>query len=205
MKKDLNASDAPLMTTHRQRFAFVLRFAAMDLQHMRPGDWLNVRWELRDFLLPIHASLAPGGVHLHPTAGPDPDNYPVDLLRALQGEVQDMLQMVIASRANPQAWVPKYVTLGLSNPHVPALPTPRPGRHLMSVEGTTRDVFLFSVADLLARIDTSALTRCPECDVIFVRKSNQSYCSKRCQNRTTQRRWRERQAEGATHRGTKRA
>lgn len=61
MKKPMHIRRPSLMTTARQRFQFVVKFAALDLERFRPGDWLNLAWELRDFLLPTHGSVRPGG------------------------------------------------------------------------------------------------------------------------------------------------
>ena len=116
------------MTTETARFRFVVRFAGLDLDACRPGDLLNLKWDLRDFLSPTHADLKPGGLHTWPSEPPQPEEYSHEDFRALQAEVRDLLARVIASRANPQAWTPTWVRIGLMNPHVPALPQARPGQ-----------------------------------------------------------------------------
>ena len=123
-----------------------------------------------------------------------PEAYTPEDFTALQAETRDVLAMVIASRTNRHAWIPKPLQILPTNPHVPALPTPHPGRHFVSVQGAVRDLFLLRVHHLLEQVNTAMLTRCPDCDTIFLRKSNQVYCSKKCVNRVTQRQWRERQA-----------
>jgi hypothetical protein len=192
MKLKSSPSPTPVMTTETARFRFVVRFAGLDLDACRPGDLLNLKWDLRDFLSPTHADLKPGGLHTWPSEPPQPEEYSREDFRALHAEVRDLLARVIASRANPQAWTPTWVRIGLMNPHVPALPQARPGRHLVSVQGATRDLCILRIVHMLQQVNTSLLNRCPECDTIFLRKSNQTYCSKRCVNRVTQRRHRQR-------------
>jgi hypothetical protein len=198
MKPNTDPHARVLITTAAQRFRFVVRFAALDLTTLRTGDWVNLQEDLRDFLLPTHADLRPGGLHTWPTEGHMPEEYTREDFTALQAETRDMLAMTIASRANPQAWVAKRLSIHCTNPHVPALPDPHPGRHIMSVQGAVRDLFLLHVSHLSRAVNTAMLTRCPECDTVFLRKSNQVYCSKKCVNRVTQRRFREREATVAT-------
>jgi hypothetical protein len=186
------------MTTDAHRFRFVLRFVALDLERFRAGDWLNLQEDLRDFFLPTHADLRAGGLHTWVTEDPMPDTYPDTLFHALQAETRDLLARVIASRAHPQAWTPTRLCISTTNPHVSALPDAHPGRHFWSVQGAVRDLFLLRVSQLLRTVNTAMLTRCPACDTIFLRKRNQTYCTKRCVNRVTQRRHRERQATVVT-------
>ena len=49
-----------LMTTPRQRLRWLVDFVARDVTTLREGDLVHVREELRDFLLPLHSSIAPG-------------------------------------------------------------------------------------------------------------------------------------------------
>ena len=198
MKPNSDPHPRALIRNEAQRFRFVVRFAALDLATFRRGDWFNLAEDLRDFLLPTHADLRPGGLHTFPTEGRMPEAYTPEDFTALQAETREVLAMVIASRTNRHAWIPKPLQILPTNPHVPALPTPHPGRHFMSVQGAVRDLFLWRVHHLLGQVNTAMLTRCPDCDTIFLRKSNQVYCSRRCVNRVTQRQWRERQATVAT-------
>ena len=63
LKRTAHTRRPSLMTTARQRFQFVVQFAALDLEPFRSDDWLNLKDALNDFLLPTHASLQPGGLH----------------------------------------------------------------------------------------------------------------------------------------------
>jgi hypothetical protein len=183
-----------VISTARQRFQFVVRFARLDLAPLRPGDWLNLQWELRDFLLPTHADLRPGGLHVWPTDGRMPEEYTREDFQALQWELRDLLALIIASRGDNRVWTYKPVQFRFAVPHVDALPAAAPGRHFVSVQGSTRDMFFMVVQRLLGETNTAALARCPECDLIFLRRSNQRYCTRACTNRVSHRQWRQRQA-----------
>jgi hypothetical protein len=179
-----------LMTNARQRLAFVLQFAALDLRAPRSSwEWEKLHEELRDFLLPTQACLRPGGLHLWPTLGTMPEQYTVADCVALQADVRELLQRTMTARDQGQA--PRYQplrTLAFAAPHT----STELGGHFMSVQGSTRDLFLIAVLWLLAHINTASLTRCSVCDTVFVRKSNQAYCSRACTNYVSQQRWRDR-------------
>jgi hypothetical protein len=181
------------MTTSRRRLRWLVDFVSLDLSTLRPGDQSNLRDELHDFLLPLHSSLAPAGLHTWPTVEPLVHLYPPAEMAALQAEIHEGLVLAIRSRADNRMLPHKELpTLRYSAPHVPA-DTGAPGRHCLSVQGSVRDLVWLLFYHLLATENTAALTRCPECDRIFLRQSNQRYCGKTCTNRVSQRAWRERQ------------
>ena len=194
MKKPAHTRRPSLMTTARQRFQFIVQFARLDLEPFRPEDWRGLQDALHDFLLPTHASLQPGGLHLWPTDAPLPYEMTPDDFKALQAETRDVLAMVVAGRDDPSRLTHKPLpSLRYTVPHAPAWHTAAPGRHILSVQGTTRDLFFLGVFGLLAEeVNTATLARCPECDTIFLRKSNQVYCSRSCKNKLAYRHYRER-------------
>ena len=183
-----------LMTTPRQRLRWLVDFVARDVTTLREGDLVHVREELRDFLLPLHSSIAPGGLHVVPDDEhpPAPEQYSRPLLQALQSELHEGLTLVIRSRAT-NAILPykKFKTLSSTAPHVPA-DKGAPGRHCWSVKGSVRDLVLLLFYHLLATLDTAMLATCPECEKIFIKQSNQRQCSKACTSRVAGRAWRER-------------
>src|SRR5215216_1413967 len=82
------------MKTVTEGLQFILRFAQMDLDAFRPGDWLNVRDDLSDFL---HMAAWTGSVKpvfQHPWPGELPEAD----LRALQSEILTMLRDLLESR-----------------------------------------------------------------------------------------------------------
>ena len=70
MKQNSDPHPRVLIRNEAQRFRFVVRFAALDLATFRRGDWVNLAEDLRDFLLPTHADLRPGGLHTFPNGRP---------------------------------------------------------------------------------------------------------------------------------------
>lgn len=195
-----NIATRRLITTPRQRFKWLVNFAALDLRTLREGDLFNVREELRDFLLPLHSSLAPGGLHVAPDGKhpPAPEQYSLALLQDLQHLIREELILVVRSRAT-NAMLPyrKLTTLSSTAPHVPA-DKGAPGRHFWSVQGSVRDLVLLLLHHLLASQDTAMLAQCPECDKIFVKQTNQRQCSKACTSRVAGRAWRERHQPAVT-------
>jgi hypothetical protein len=198
MKKARYTRRPSEMTNARQRFAFVLRFAAKDLSTLRPEDWGDLQDELNDFFLPQHADLRPGGVHLWPdeprTYGMTPDDF-----RDLQAETRDVLAEVIASRESQHPMPYKRLpSLRLTVPHAPAWESAAPGRHIWSAQGRVRDVFFFGLYALLVGSNTATLARCPQCDNVVLKKTNQLYCSRSCKNKLVSQHYRERHAADAT-------
>jgi hypothetical protein len=194
MKKTVYTRRPSEMTSARQRLRFALRFAALDLRTLRSGDWLALQDELNDFFLPQHADLRPGGVRLAPdeprTYGMTPDDF-----RALQAETRDVLLQVIASRDSGHAMPHKpFRDLRLTVPHAPAWESAAPGRHIWSAQGSVRDVFFFGLYALLVHSNTATLAKCPQCDNVFLKKTNQVFCSRYCKNKLAYRAYRERQA-----------
>jgi hypothetical protein len=178
------------MTNNRQRFAFVLRLAALDFRPFRSWQWEQLHDELRDFLLPTHASLRPGGVHLFPTIAPMPEEYTERDCVSLQANVRDLLQKTVVARDQGKSPPP----LALPTLTFAAPPATELGGHFLHVEGSVRDLVLFGALELLTKSDLASLTRCTVCDAVFLRKKGQAYCGRSCTNYVSQQRWRERHA-----------
>jgi hypothetical protein len=182
------------LSTPRQRLQWLVNFASADLTTMREGDLLNTKQELADLLLPLHSSLAPGGLHLWPDT--EPTLFPLVELQALQDELRDELAFALARRE--QSVEREYRQLDTLRFDAPYADTRhgQPHRHFCSVRGSIRDVVMLLYFYLVASQDTAALARCRECERIYLRQPNQRYCSKACANKVGQRAWRERQRHG---------
>lgn len=228
------------METAQDRLAFAVRFAQMDLDRLRPGDWLNLRDDLVAFLghreavdlreaekaKDLDLALAPrGGIVAKAWKHPRPEEMTEADLRDLQKKAREFLNYVVEARQqkplSPQeladtpkvserrlgkgvkAYVfPKPKKLGLDVPEeevsltlfllVP--PSPRfAGRCVLHVEGDTRGAFLTTLLFLLAQQSTNRVSKCPECDRLFLRVRKQLYCSRTCVNRANKRDWRKTQ------------
>jgi hypothetical protein len=213
MRKETKPAQPTRIVTAAQRLQFVVRFAQMDLDTLRPGDWLNLRDDLRAFFLGSWYKhdlgsdslppLAAGDVFVHPTARPFPEEYPEEEFRTLQSETYKILRQAIPLEGEmygtPPPVVPQPVAIdgpiSLTVPHLDGL-IPAKGRHMLVAEGSTRDMFLLLTFLLLAKESTARIRRCPECDSLFYRAK--TYCSRTCANRVATRKWRERQESAAT-------
>jgi len=182
------------MNTAEERLAFAVRFGETNLNTLRPGDWLNLRDDVDDFLRPEGSLAATGGI-LAQWTGPDPRELTEKDIWDLQSTVQAILNGLVSGREMVQD-TPPATDLGpqlqfptLSYALVPA-PPPFVGRTILYVSGSTQDVFLAILLHLLWREPTNKIRRCPECGGLFVRNRKQRYCSQRCTKRATMRTWR---------------
>lgn len=185
------------MLSTQEQMQFVVRFAGMDLDRLRPGDWLNLQDDFKRYLYngydrpgpetPRTALLLIPEDHAAPLDHPD-SNLSEDEFRRLQQEVRGILQKVVAVRRMecPEGvpFTPFEITCAL----LPLdwmsdiAPTLR-GRSRLCVRGRTRDVFLLSIFLLFTYEKTGKIGQCPACHALFLPVKKQTYCSKRCQMR----------------------
>jgi hypothetical protein len=174
----------------------------MDLDRLRPGDWLNLRDDLEAFLGrhrldrlvsqedPAAPLAALGDIVGTPTEPPYPEEYGVDDFRVLQQETKCTLSRMLDKREGvPVASSPVLIPVRcdlLNFGFVPSLA----GRNMLEVSGTTRDTFLMVLYVRLSREPTDRILRCPECQTIFYRVRKQRYCSRPCVHRAAARKWR---------------
>ena len=120
--------------------------------------------------------------------GPDPEDLSEDdfytLLRVVQQDVRTILDTFTHLEWTDETYTPPMVARCPQG-----MITPRGLR----VHGTLHQLFNEHVLYLLGHESPDRILRCPECSTIFYRIQKQAYCSRKCGNRVTQRRWRERQ------------
>jgi hypothetical protein len=189
------------METAAERVQFALQFAQMNLDTLSRGQGLTLREDLEDFLRCRPGKqyrCDPGDVIAAPLAmltPPLPQEYPKDALRQLQQETHAIFSRLVDSR---NAWA-KDISQGWvsisGEYYLNSFPDvgKRSSNHLL-MKGTTRDVFLKILIDLLKYEPTDRILRCPECRTIFYRIRKQQYCSRRCTNRANVRQWRQDEA-----------
>jgi hypothetical protein len=193
---------------------FVIRFAQMDLEALRAGDWLNL-WE--DFLAFLHLSESRGIGYETMTAvrfkdnarevysptishrftgilgegEADPRAVSDEDFAALLGDAQrDARTILDAFTRQPR---PEDTVEGFVIPVVARCPWGMMVKDQgLLVNGSALQLFNEHVLYLLGLESPDRILRCPECDTIFYRIQKQAYCSRQCSNRATQRRWRER-------------
>jgi hypothetical protein len=179
----MEAADDLVMETPEERLKFVVQFAGMDLDHLRDGDWLNLREDLQTFV----------SVDQFIIEGPSPHEYTVDEIRALQQELQQVLGDLVAKREPsgnhwPLTQYTKLIDLkDLALGVTPLDPLGMPGHNMLRAQAPARNVFFLHLFLLLCQQPTGRILRCPECGTIFFRVKGQRYCTRRCVNRVNQR------------------
>lgn len=188
------------------RLRFLVDFAGVDLDKARPGDWLNLRSDLR-VVLGSGKKGAAQGHDISALGGiiPIARNFEAldsdDVLRSLQAEVRAIVNTV-AGRSEPAkrpsqssridnepssgAPVSRAITLSLRKSLV--VTDPRLGIVPM-IEGDARDVLLEMLFAILSRERLAPIRRCPVCGKAFYRVRGQKFCSRACSNIQSQRTW----------------
>jgi hypothetical protein len=194
------------MNTPEERLRFVVRFAQMDLNQLRPGDWLNLRDDLLLFLLgqrgvaPLAASafalpiqpLTPEGIVAMPLESIE--EYPTEKVQALQEKTRRILNDMLGLRELLVGDLGEISSTEIcANFHLISLASrnSRPSRNTLVVHGSIQDLFLLLLYLLLSREPTDRIMRCPECKTMFYRMRKQRYCTRPCVNRANMRKWRQ--------------
>lgn len=185
--------------TVTDRLQIIIDFARMDLDRLRPGDWLNLREDLTAFVLGeyAHGRWSDGdalrhrgqdtkGLVVSYIEGPWPHEMTAEALKDLQRDVR----MALTERGTIQGpgGVFEQVHLFATWPQVKLASF---GSGFAEIQATARDGVLFVLALLLYALPANALRSCPECGTPFVRVRKQQYCSRRCTNRANMRTWRQ--------------
>jgi hypothetical protein len=170
----------------KDRLQFAVRFASLDLNRLREGDWLNLRDDFREFLA------GPKLQHM-PTSA----DYSEAAVHALQGDMLTLLRQL----AGPPTEVPRGrdgairfdapldVRFALN---VMWLGENNQGRKsLLVVAGSFRDRVLWTLSHLIGDAPTDVIRACPACGTLFARVRRQQYCSARCVKRLAMQHWRQ--------------
>jgi hypothetical protein len=183
------------MQTAEERVKFAIQFIQLDFDRLRPGDWLNLREDLMNFLFP-EGALAQ--MHIYP---PDlPEEHSVAAIQLLRQDVTAILDAVVMCGEDfpPDKYedgpVPRLVSPSpqLSvRPTFVLFPEQRPGQLILTWLGPFRDAFLMQLITSLIQLPLDTLRRCPECGMIFFRVRKQEYCKRQCVHRANIRKWRQ--------------
>jgi hypothetical protein len=176
------------MQTAAERLKFAISFAQLDLDRLRPGDWLNLRDDLTTFLGLQVGRRRPvadtGGVLVAGLDGPQPEDLSIDDFRRLQAEVRSIL----AEQVDVQPTGEHIASFRAIQAEYAVLPW------AIYIRGPVHDMTLLTLMHLLFRQPTAPIRRCPECQTIFYRVRKQRYCSRPCVHRTAVRKWRQTEA-----------
>ena len=197
MKQERFPHDPPMSAD--DRLHFLVRFALMDLDVLRPGDWLNLQDDVIRFLQGSDRLSSDGliprkfGIVVEPP--PTLEAFQ-GTMRALQPTIHHILDTV-AVDLTPQGALD--VNCFLRDGAVPVPPGDFvfcPG--FRGVRGTLEHMLLRHAQDLIMDSPIQKVAHCRECKAIFFRVKQQVHCSRACTNRVSKRRFRERQAAAAT-------
>ena len=163
------------MTSTPKPLKFAVKFATMDLDEARPGDWLNLRDDLANFVGAAAAVEVRPGNRIATIEGEAEDQT----IRDLQTTTLQLLEY-LADRK----------TIGVYPAHIP-LPSIQKtviyvaggtgGGVFFDVRGTLPDLFLDALMNDLAQPGSlMPVLRCPECGRLFYRNRKQKYCDRPC-------------------------
>lgn len=206
-----------MQQSQRARLQFLVRFVQMDLNVLRPGDWLNLRDDLRRYV-------SPGGlVWVVNTDDPRWEKTSEGVIKAIQERAAGLLQSLVGAQEEVREGRQVYKQVYKQDAaHVQVQSTTGTlvpiGAHKMDIllnqddgNGTisniirhnmaqAHDTFFLAMTQHLSHESGDSLRRCPACSTLFVRSGKQRYCSRTCVNRVSTRRWR----LAAAHRETDR-
>jgi hypothetical protein len=204
------------MENDRELLEWGLRFAQMDLESLRAGDWMNLSEDLRDLLQ-------------WPSIRQEPTR---DDIRAVQREVKAALNEIVdkntpspgerkdEATAQPSLERQVYrhhrsenqvhmlaVGDGTKVARLLAIPAqkveylyleyPKPGSPRLRASGGLREeLLILLVVSPLLRLEITHLRRCPVCFRLFYAEhGRQLFCTPQCASREGTRRFREKQRE----------
>jgi hypothetical protein len=204
MKQQNPPPHVPTPRTAADRVRFALEFAQVDLDTCRLSGWTKLREDLQEFFAPpglqTAARLVDGGgfVYAWIVGPPVPLEASQSALRVLQGEIRPLIEALVQDSEGVPRAVTAIETTVSYVAQVAGPESPTPGAVVLAMFGTMRNVFFATFFALLAADHMHQLRRCPACRTIFYAKRTQHYCTRRCMNRVSQRRWRERQESPVT-------
>ncbi len=197
------------MKSNEERLYFVIRFAEMQLDLLREGDWLNLTEDILDFL--DWPSLRQAEITR-------------EAIAALQSEVAEVLHDIVGrpSQAVADSGAPASPKVGqawkrqrLKNVQIVrfgndqvfrvdvttvqrlAFDYSTPGELRFSVSADLCDSFFFALGVTLSKADLSRLRQCPTCTrLVYAEHGRQQFCSPRCATKQRVKRFLRRQEEG---------
>jgi hypothetical protein len=193
------------MLSIKDRLPFAIRFANLELEELRRGDWFNLVDDVIDFvgfrtgrtLDEARRQARRVSVSPWPMSGSFSERVNQGTIRTLQADVRQMLNGIMDLQEDLDAKQRGRRPEREAPPQVPEIHV-KYGLYwqrdqdedaTLFHDGSLRDLFLSSLVFLLAR-DVVHVRRCPECQTIFYRVRKQRYCTRTCTNRANMRNWR---------------
>jgi hypothetical protein len=187
------------MRTAEERLKFAIEFSQMEFEYLRQGDLMNLREDLLMFLYPEGqmAQLAkhskypimdtlswafneedrkPRDFSFVPLLDkPWPQEYSTDEIRALQTKCLSVIESAVYQGHSIRVATRCELNIRLEFVIRPGTDDPSP-----FVGGSTEDVFMYRLYELLTRESRKRIVSCPSCRKIFYKVRKQKYCSRRC-------------------------
>jgi len=180
------------MKTRQQRLDWAVDLASLDMDTITPGDLLNLRLKLQEF---VSGGLKEGmtindlgGAFGSVNQKPQPEEYSLQDFQKLVKRVGGLLRNAVLYEGK---------MVGVKTPTIEHFFAPAGGQLLVIVGGSTEDVFLHKLMQLLQLEGADRLLLCPLCRRVFLRRGKRKYCSRECNNRSSYERWVERQKQAA--------
>jgi hypothetical protein len=211
------------MKSDRETIEWMLRFAQLDLDSLRAGDWLNLREDLQILLgwtdTPEHTQqltpeniiaiqaevmrvlgdVARANILLRKPVGstPQPTQEPRPWRRsALHSSAH------VFTVAQGEQTVVRGLELEVSTVRLLSFDYPGPGSLWLRIEAGLRDTLLFALGITLSRVNITYLRQCPACSrLFFAEHGRQIFCTPQCASREGTRRFRAKQETTKTKKG----
>ncbi|MBW1963416.1 MAG: hypothetical protein JRJ04_18415 [Deltaproteobacteria bacterium] len=183
------------------RLKFAVEFTWMDLDQLRPGDWLNLRDDLKGFLgSPLDSAFYRREAYGILCECADLENLGREDIRELQSKLKTALGQIAKARVEidedsvrigtgltQNVPIPSVSLRAVSHPKSPFVD--RDASVVVIAEGTLQDVFMLKTFMLLSFRGPERIKLCPECGRVFYKIGKQKYCTPQCVSRTTTRKY----------------
>lgn len=175
--------------TAEERLHFAIQFARTDLTLNRPGDWLNIRDDFKEFLgrgksgKRALKAVDFGGLDAHCRENPD-ELSEAQLIQA-QEAMLNLLSPFAGGSGNyqPPEIKLKYMVFKLGE------------TSFVAVLGNFQSCVIAILVSLISSTPPPPIKVCPDCGRLFYRVGKQIFCDRQCTNRAMTKRKRSRDKE----------
>jgi len=190
------------MKRHKKRMPFVVRFARMTLDHLRPGDWTNLKEDLMDFLVWFsvqEAEITPEKVAairkevvqvLYDIVG-TPRQVGTDSTPVSREAVRVFKRLPARKARILKIGDGLVFQYDVETVQSVAFDCSTPGDLRLGITANLRDSFLFALGATLSKEGVAFLRQCPTCtQPFYAEHARQRFCSPRCATKDRVRRFR---------------
>jgi hypothetical protein len=189
-KNLVDVTEEEIRSDHESKIRWVIAFSTVNLDRLRPGEWITLKEDLFDFLN-VSGQIFPGS---RKRTTPRQHRYKISLreLRDIQKDLVFLLDALASGKPSDYTMRVKKTVFffGCSSLKSPFIWD-------CAVQGKLDAVWIAFGAHLVgSRITQERILRCPECQGVFLssrkpRADRQLHCSIRCSRNAATRRYRE--------------